>query len=150
MKYKIKKTHIVIALLIIVGAIFVNQGLTTWPVGTTSDTVKCGAGWTNIGYGASAIATSCGSSSTVLNFRMPWGEELAGVRVNERVLKTFVNPNDDTEWLYVWAIGCSSSGTYFVVNYHESDPYIPPPVITDPDPVVAPVNVYELHRGVSS
>lgn len=120
---KITKTHIAIAILIIFGAIFTTQFMTveSRPEGTTSNTVKCDNEWTDIGYGASANAQRCGSSFTRLDFRMPWGEELIDVKVYERTLKTFNNPIGNSEWLYVWPIGCSGSGTYFIVNYGPPD-----------------------------
>ena len=110
------RTYIIIGILIVLSALFITQYMAAWPPGDSSPTVKCGSGWVDIGYDTSAMATSCSSSSTVINIRLPWDEELTGVRVSERVTKEFRNPNNENEWLYVWPIGCSSSGTYFVVN----------------------------------
>lgn len=55
------------------------------------------------------------SSSSTLRVILPWGETVTST-VRENVTKKWYNPNNKSQYVSFWAIGCSSGGTYGIAN----------------------------------
>ena len=87
----------------------------TWPKGTRVDRLMKKDPATTV-LGVKWKCISSGSSASSLQITFPWGENVYH-KLYERKTRIWYNPSNKNEWVSMWLIGCSSSGTYGIMNY---------------------------------